>query len=203
MEPLTIEVVPVTADRWADLEGLFGEKGAYAGCWCQWWRMDRADFKRLQGSGTRAALRDSVCRDEVPGLLAYVEGSPPAGGKVPAGWCSVGPRESFPALERSRILKRVDDRPVWSIVCFYIARDYRRRGLMVELLRGAIRYAAAQGAAILEGYPIDLQTEQLWGQKLRVPAGYMGVASAFREAGFEEVGRASDTQLIMRYISSE
>jgi hypothetical protein len=28
------EVYPVTADRWPDLEALFGPKGRYAGCWC-------------------------------------------------------------------------------------------------------------------------------------------------------------------------
>jgi GNAT superfamily N-acetyltransferase len=189
---MEIHIFPATADRWPDLETLFGEKGAYAGCWCQWWRMERSVFKRLQGQGTKAALRDMTLANEVPGVLAYVEGRP-------VGWCSLGPRETFRALENSPILKRVDDQPVWSIVCFFITRKARRQGIMVELLRGAVRYAQEQGARIVEGYPIDMQSPQLSGKKLTGAAGYMGVAAAFRDAGFEEVGRASDTQLIMRY----
>ena len=184
--------MPATAERWTDLEALFGDKGAYAGCWCQFWRMERSDFKRLKGQGTKAALRAMTCANEVPGVLAFVNGRP-------AGWCSLGPREAFRALENSRILKRMDNQPVWSIVCFFVAKEFRSQGMMVELLRGAVRYAQEQGAQIVEGYPIDMQTPKLWGQKLSGVAGYMGVAGAFREVGFQEVGRASETQLIMRY----
>lgn len=136
-------------------------------------------------------LRELTLQNAVPGVLAYVDGKP-------VGWCAVGPRENYPALEDSRILKRVDDRPVWSVVCYFVARGYRGQGMMLALLRGALRYAQEQGATIVEGYPIDLQTPELAGQRLRSPAGYMGIASAFRAAGFAEVGRASETQLIMR-----
>ena len=45
-----------------------------------------------------------------------------------------------------------------------------------------------------------MQNPKLAEQKLTSYAGYMGIASVFREVGFVEVGRASETQLIMRYI---
>jgi GNAT superfamily N-acetyltransferase len=156
------------------------------------WRMERAEFNMSTGEGRKAALKEMTCAGQVPGVLAY------AGGQV-AGWCSTGPRESYLALEKSRILKRIDREPVWSIVCFFVARAYRRSGMLVALLRGAVDYAESQGALIVEGYPIDLETPKLVGQKLKGDAGYMGVASAFRAAGFVEVARASETQLIMRY----
>lgn len=190
-KPLNIQVVPVTADRWPDLEGLFGKQGAYAGCWCMFWRLKRSDFKALKGDGTRAVLQSMVCENRIPGVLAYV-------GEQAAGWCSIGPREHYTALEASRILKRVDDQPVWSVVCFYISKPYRRAGLMEALLRGAIDFAHQQGAKIIEGYPIDLQTPRLAGQNLGSYSGYMGIASVFRKLGFIEVGQASETQLIMR-----
>lgn len=193
MDPVeNVVIYPATAERWPDLESLFGAKGAYGRCWCQFWRMKRADFNRLKGEGTKAALRAMTLANEVPGVLAYVDGRP-------IGWCSIGPRETYPALESSRTLKRVDGRPVWSIVCFFVAKDWRRRGLMAKLVRGAVDYAREQGAKIVEGYPVDMQAPNLAGQKLSGCAGYMGLAAVFRDAGFELVARASEDQLIMRY----
>lgn len=188
----TIDIRPATAERWNDLETVFGERGAYAGCWCMFWRLERAHFKREKGEGTKAELHHLVHTGPPPGLLAYVDGTA-------AGWCSLGPREGFKALENSRILKRVDSATVWSIACFFVAKPFRGQGLMEALLRGAVDYAAEQGAMIIEGYPLDLDTPQLTGQKLTSYAGYMGIASAYRAVGFVEVGRASETQLIMRY----
>ena len=171
---------------------LFGTHGGYAGCWCMFWRLDRADFKKLRGGGTKEILRQMTDQKQEPGLITYVDGAP-------AGWCSVGPRENYLALENSRILKRVDDKPVWSIVCFFVDKSFRKQNLMVEMLRGAVAHAKKHGAKIVEGYPIDMQTEKLAGQKLSSYAGYMGIAAAFREVGFIEAGHASETQLIMRY----
>ncbi len=186
-------VHPVTADRWPDLEALFGPKGAFANCWCMAWRMERKEFNRLPGEEKRAALHELTCTNKVPGLLAYEDGRP-------IGWCSAGPREQFAALEKSRSLKRIDDQPVWSIVCFYVAKKVRRRGVMAALLRGVLTYAAQQGAHIVEGYPLDMESPQWSGQNLRGYAGFMGIASVYREAGFVEIGRASETQLIMRHV---
>lgn len=189
---MSIQVLPATAERWHDLEQIFGDKGAYAGCWCMFWRLPRQDFKALKGDGTKSVLQQMVNRNTVPGVLAYRDGQV-------AGWCSIGPREEYAALENSRILKRIDEQPVWSIVCFFVGKAFRRQGMMEALVNGAVAYAVEQGARIVESYPLDLDTPQLSGQKLGSYAGYMGMASAFREAGFVEVGRASETQLIMRY----
>ncbi len=191
-ETTQVEVLPATAERWPDLEALFGKNGACAGCWCMWWRLSRSEYKRGQGEGNKAALKEMTLGNRVPGLLAYVGGRP-------AGWCSIGPREQFAALEGSRILTRVDDQPVWSIVCFFVPRLFRRRGLLAELVRGAVRYAQQQGAQIVEAYPIDTQVPKLAGKKLTGAGGYMGIASTFPDLGFVEVARASETQLIMRY----
>lgn len=188
----SLTVAPATPDRWPDLERLFGASGAYAGCWCMFWRLERSQFKAQKGQGNHDCLQQLVETAQVPGLIAYAE-------QQVAGWCSLGPRTAFHALEVSRILKRIDTLPVWSIACFYIAKPFRKHGVMRILLRAAIAYATEQGAPAVEGYPIDLSTPQLAGQKLGSYAGYMGIASAFRDSGFIEVGRASETQLIMRY----
>jgi GNAT superfamily N-acetyltransferase len=178
---------PVTPDRWRDVEKLFGERGACAGCWCMYWRMKRSDFDAKRGQGTKRALKKLVTQERVPGLLAYAEGEP-------IGWCSVAPREEFPVLENSRILKRVDDKPVWSVVCFFVARPHRRKGITVELLKAAVEYAGRCGAKIIEGYPVEPKKDNVAPVFV-----YTGIASAFRRAGFQEVARRSETRPIMRY----
>jgi len=185
-EPLTnLEFHPLTPDRWADFEMLFGPKGAMAGCWCMWWRSPRSEFSRRQGEGNRQAMKTIVESGAPTGLLAYVDG-------VPAGWISLAPREHYTALERSKLLARIDDRPVWSIVCFFVHRKYRRRGLMAPLIAAACDYACSQGAKIIEAYPI------ITGEKAGPTSTYMGIFPTFLGAGFIEVARPSPNHPIMR-----
>ena len=101
---------------------------------------------RTRGAGNKAALHAIVDGGRIPGLLAYEDGTP-------VGWCSVAPREEFVALESSRTLARIDDRPVWSVVCFYIDREFQRHGVGTALLEAAVDHARANGATIVEGYP--------------------------------------------------
>ena len=124
---------------------------------------------------------------EVPGILAYVNDQP-------AGWCAVGPRDAFPRLESSRVARRVDDEPVWSVTCLFIAKPFRKRGLSVEFLKAVVQQAMEGGATVIEGYPVDPP-------KRNVPDPFVwtGLASAFVKAGFVEVARRSDTRPIMRY----
>ena len=185
----TLDYHPLTLERWGDLEALFRPSGACMGCWCMYWRLTRSQFNRQLGEENRRALRAIVDAGQVPGILAYAGGEPVA-------WCSVGPRESYPSLDRSPVLKRVDEQPVWSVVCFFVARPYRRRGLMLPLLRAAVQYATAQGATIVEGYP-DVEAPGGWGGS----AGYMGIISVFRRAGFVEVARRSPRRAIVRYVA--
>ncbi len=186
--PTSWEFHPLTPDRWQDFEALFGPRGACGGCWCMWWRLSRAEFDRQKGEGNRLAMKAVVESGQVPGILAYAEGKP-------VGWCSVAPREQFDALARSRVLRPVDDAPVWSVVCFFVDKAYRRRGLTVALLRAAVDYAAAHGAVIVEGYPTEPKKPDA-----PAPFLYMGTVSAFLQAGFKEVARGSPSRPIMRYV---
>lgn len=95
-------------------------------------------------------------------------------------------------------MKPLDDQPVWSVTCFFIAKPFRRQGVHLALLRGAVEFARAHGAPAIEGYPLDMDIAKLAGQRLSGAGGYMGLASVFREAGFHEMRRASNTQVIMR-----
>lgn len=184
--PDKLKFHPLTQARWADLEKLFGARGACGGCWCMWWRIPRAKFEKQKGEGNRRAMRKLVGSGRVPGILAYA-------GKEPIGWCAIEPRDSYPVLERSRVLKRVDDEPVWCVTCFFIARPWRRRGVSVALLRAAVQHARKQGAKIVEGYPSETRTG-------KAPDAFVwtGLPGTFRAAGFTEIARRSPTRPIMR-----
>jgi len=177
----------LTSATWGDLEKLFGQRGACGGCWCMSWRLARSDFLKQKGEMNRKALKALVDSGEVPGILAYAEGQP-------IGWCAVAPRGSFPRLERSRVLKPVDNKPVWSVVCFFVAKPFRGKGVSVRLLEAVVNYVREQGGLIVEGYPIE--PTKNW----RSPDSflYTGLPSAFRKAGFVEVARRSKTRPIMR-----
>ncbi|MCH7586691.1 MAG: GNAT family N-acetyltransferase [Chloroflexi bacterium] len=179
---------PVTKERWSDFEQLFGPNGAYAGCWCMWWRSKRSEFEERHWAGNRKAMKEIVDSGMVPGILAYQDG-------VPAAWCSVAPREHYGSLNRSPVLKRLDDTPVWSIVCFYVGKEYRKGGMLAALIRGAIEYVRDQGGKIVEAYP----TVPKEGVRMPPVSSFMGLPSAFEKAGFVEVARPSKSKVILRY----
>ena len=155
-----------------------------------YWRRSSAEYQRGKGRGNRAALRRLVAGGKPPGLLAY-------SGAAPIGWCALAPREAYPRLERARVLKRIDEKPVWSVVCLFVAKPHRRSGVSVALLEAAAGFASSRGARILEGYPIEPRHGPL-----PDPFAWTGTASAFRAAGFREVARGAPTRPIMRLMLS-
>jgi GNAT superfamily N-acetyltransferase len=182
---LNLQILPLTPGRWDDFEKLFGKNGACAGCWCLWWRLPHAKWLAQKGEVNRKAMRRLVKSGSIPGLLAYADGQP-------VGWCAIGPREVYPRFNTSRVLKPVDEQPVWSVTCFFVARAYRRRGITAQLLEAAAKFAREHRARILEGYPFEPKRDQ--------PDAfvYTGLASAFRKAGFKEVARHSPARPIFR-----
>jgi len=179
------KIHPLTPDRWADFQKLFGARGACAGCWCMFWLLPGKVWNAQKGDANRTAMQSLVKAETKPGLLAYVDGEP-------AGWCAVGPRVRYVRLATSRILKPVDENPVWSVTCFFVAKPFRRRGLSVALLKAAAEFARKNGAEQLEGYPTETQKAQ---PDVFV---YTGLASAYRKAGFKEVARRSPARPIFR-----
>jgi GNAT superfamily N-acetyltransferase len=182
-----LEFKPLTKATWSDFEKLFGPKGAYSGCWCTYWRQTRSEFEKGQGEGNRKLMKALVVSGEVPGIIAYSNGEP-------TGWCSVAQRESYPSLNRSPVLKRLDDKPVWSIVCFFIARSHRNAGLILRLIRAAVDHVRDHGGKIVEAYPTLPR-----GRNLPPVSSYMGIPSVFEQAGFVECARPSKAKAIMRY----
>ena len=184
-----MKIVPVSPERWPDLERLFGPNGACAGCWCMWWRVTAGEHKVMKGAPSRAALRGIVEAGDPPGLLAYEDDDP-------VGWIAIAPREDYPrwaktnaAEESDRVLRERGIEPpqgVWAATCFYVARSARKRGVTVALLEAGVRHARSHSAKVVEGFPLLPRTTS-------VPAAFAwtGFLSAFLNSGFEEVGAPS------------
>jgi GNAT superfamily N-acetyltransferase len=183
-----LNVEPVTKKNWNKFVELFGEKGACGNCWCMYYRLSKADF--LEGKfndGNKNAIKDLIREGKPVGLIGLSEGQAIA-------WCAFAPREDFIKLEKSRVHKRIDDKDVWSIPCLYIDKNYRRSGVSVQLLRGAIKYARENGIKIIEAYP-TIPTQDT------IPDSFawIGLFKSFERAGFKIVDRTSKNRPMVRY----
>ena len=185
-----IEVVPLTPDRWDDVADLFGQGGDPKTCWCMFWRLRSKDWSFANTAEARDGFHRLVDedRDPAPGLLAYQDGRA-------VGWVSVAPRDDYERLTNSRVRPKIDDTPVWSIVCFVVSKAERGLGLTGKLLDAATAYAIDRGAPGLEAYPVDAGDG-------RVPAAlvYTGLLSTFEAAGFEVVHQIDSPQSKVRRV---
>ena len=190
-KPVKLTVVPLTPDRWSDLETIFNAKGCSVarGCWCMAYRRSGSRESLPPGltraQANRAALKALVDAGNPPGLIGYR-------GKVPVGWVSVGRREEYAKRKRSPVMKPVDEQPVWSVICFVVPAEHRGQGVAQALLKGAVAYAKKQGATLVEAYPVDKPArsndEYMW----------FGAKSMYDNAGFKEVARRKLQRPIVR-----
>jgi GNAT superfamily N-acetyltransferase len=180
---MRLQFHPVTLERLPDLARFSEGHGKFRYCSCMRWRMTSAQFKSSTKDDRVVALERLVETGTPVGVLAYAEDEP-------VGWLSIAPRETYAALERYGALPRIDDAPVWSVVCFFIDRHFRRQGATLGLLRAAVEHARSNGAKILEGYPVEPGTRLYT---------YMGSPSTFRSAGFHDVTPPGQARLVMRY----
>lgn len=187
---MKLRIEPLTPDRWDDLVELFDRPGASIarGCYCMCYRRS-GKHETPPGvspsQSNKRTLKALVDRGVVPGLLGYEDGRP-------IGWVSLGPREDFAKLQRSPVMKPVDTKPVWSIVCFFVDARARHRGVGEALLRGAMAWARTQGVTLLEAYPYDKAERSvddfMW----------FGAKPMFDRAGFAEVARRRPMRPVVR-----
>lgn len=178
----SMRCVPLTPARFADMEEVFGERGAARRCFCMHWRRPAGGFADERDNRDRFA--EIASEGPPPGLLGYIDDEP-------QGWVQVGPRPDFPTLSRSRLLKPVDEVEPWVINCFVVRTGSRRQGIGRGLLSAAIAYARAQGAEVIEAYPVD-------GVRQSVVDYFTGTLPMFEDHGFVELVRRNDTRPIVR-----
>lgn len=180
------EVKPLTPETWDDFLIVMGPSGGDAGCWCMFHKQTSKEYSASRGEKNKATIKALVDGGTVPGLIGYRDSEP-------VGWVAVEPREVYGRLDRSPVAKPLDDRPAWAITCFVVPKEHRGSGVATALLEAATEYAAGQGADLVEGYPVEPRKDRMpefWA--------WMGFASMFENAGYEEVARRSETRPFMR-----
>ena len=183
---MTFTYKPVTPQTLKDLEAFSAAHGKFRYCSCMRWRLSSSEFSKSSKEERIAQLNQMVCEQIPVGMLAYTSESDVVG------WCSIAPRETFTALERSRTLPRIDDTAVWSVTCFFIDRHYRRQKLTLGLLLSAIDYAQSQGATTIEGYPVPPDATSYT---------YMGSPNTFLQAGFVDVTPSGQKRQVYRFYT--
>jgi GNAT superfamily N-acetyltransferase len=188
IDPEDFKVQPVTKDNWNQFVELFGERGACANCWCMYYRLSKADFNSGKlNNGNKNSMQAIILNGKPAGLLGYLK-------EKPVAWCAFAPREDFIKLEKSRVHKRIDDKMVWSIPCFFIHKEYRNSGISGLLLQRAIEYAKSKEIKIIEAYP-TIPTQE----KLPDSFAWVGFYKTFERTGFKIVDRKSKNRPMVRY----
>ena len=185
-DELTVE--PLSKKNWGKFVQLFGERGACGNCWCMYFRLKKDEFTEgKQDDGNKDRMKELVWAGEPTGILGLYDGQAIA-------WCAFAPRENYLKLEKSRVHKRIDDEPVWSITCFFIDKQFRRMGVSVAMLKGVIEYARKQKINIIEAYP-TIPTQDT----LPDSFAWIGLYTSFEKAGFTVVDRTSKNRPMVRY----
>lgn len=180
IDPAAVAIRPLRRNDGPLVEGLFGASGACGVCWCMYWRRERHGrlWQELKGARNRDDFLALIAAGKVHAMLALH-------GRLPLGWCCFGPFDSFPRLLRSKPLQRERPAGTWAIVCLFLARGARRRGIGTRLVAAAAEEALRQGAALVEGYPVRPKP----GQRVPDPFAYTGVPAQFEQAGFTPLPR--------------
>jgi GNAT superfamily N-acetyltransferase len=185
---MKIRVEDLRPELWPQVEVLFGKNGACGGCWCQAWRIEKGErWGDVKGAEAKERLRRGVESGTTLGGLAF-------DGETPIGWCTYGPRTSFPRLERARSLRCEDAADVWSIPCFFVLRAYRQQGVATALLGHALRAMAERGVEIVEGYPSAPNKDGSYVAAFS----WTGTMPLFEKAGFDLVGNPDGSKRRMR-----
>ncbi|MDE1990972.1 MAG: GNAT family N-acetyltransferase [Rhizobiaceae bacterium] len=186
-----LRALPLTPERWADFETIFGPSGACYGCWCTHFRVPTSQRKTMDADGKKQFMQSRIAAGPPPGILGYI-------GERPVAWAQVGPRSELPQWNSPKTVSRplepddAADPSVWAVSCFFMNTRDRGKGYSHRMLSEAVNFAKQSGARILEGCPIE-RTKQSKSVGL-----YVGSLRIFEAAGFSEVAKRKDGRPLMR-----
>jgi len=96
------------------------------------WRAT-SERHNMSGAKRRLALKGRVKAGIPVGILGYIDG-------VPVAWCSIAPRPTYRKLGGPEKPNENPDK-IWSLVCFFIKRQFRGMGVLAQLLDAAVAHA--------------------------------------------------------------
>jgi len=143
----------------------------------EWKRINRRDKEKFVREGKAHAV------------LVY------EGGK-PVGWCQYGTKEELPRIDAGRFYRKVaraGNDGLWRITCFFVDKDYRRKGVARAGLSGALASIRKSGGGLVEAYPVTSKRmaavdEWLW----------FGTPSMFEREGFKIVAKLGTSRVLVQ-----
>lgn len=182
-----LKMASLTSSNWKEFETLMGEKGGCGNCWCMYFRLPYKKFQENKPDGNKKMMKQLVNKGMPQGLIA-------SWNNEPVGWIAMAPREDYMKIGNSRVFKRIDNKPVWSITCFFIRKEFRHKGLSLQLIKGAIDFARTKKIKVLEAYPAVPYAENV-----PHPFLWVGVLSSFVKNGFKIVRQQSKSRAMVRF----
>lgn len=162
----------------------FTDNPRWASCYCYFHHSphDREPWGDRTADQNRAAVMDLIERGGLRGYLAYLDGKP-------VGWCNANLHSRYTTL---------DDQPnrdrTGAIVCFIVAKPYRRIGVARHLLLAACRGFQDQGLEAIEALARTDTTDEA--------ANHHGPLSMYQAAGFEAVGATGSIVVVRKSLGS-
>src|SRR6266700_3332644 len=154
----------LSPDTWPDFERLFSKHGGVGGCWCMYYQRPKGGTTKGLTSDERHAKnkRDKnslVNQGKAHGVLLY-------DGDNAIGWCAYGPKQEFPRIDNGRNYKRLDlknePEKLWRITCFFVDRDYRKKGVARVVLKAVLDSIKTRGGGVVEAYPVTYKSAKAW-----------------------------------------
>lgn len=161
---------PATWDAFVQLGNK--HNGVWNGCWCNSFH-PRPPEQYRGWEGSRDYKKSLVCSGIAHAALVF-------DADAAVGWCQYGTPAELPNIYHRREYEAgMTEPPDFRITCFFVDRDYRRRGVATAALAGALDLIAAAGGGLVEAYPQDVA-----GKKTSASFLYNGTRSMFEQAGF-------------------
>lgn len=171
MAEYTVE--PLGSDTWDAFAGLVERhNGVWGGCWCLSYH-PKFPERGQSIEGNRALKQRLVEEGQAHAAVVF-------DGDRAVGWCQYGAPEELPGIShRKEYEAGLVESPDYRLTCFFVDRDYRRKGVAEAALRGALELIAEAGGGLVEAYPYDTQGRKVNGSFL-----YNGTRSLFERADF-------------------
>lgn len=172
----TYAIKALGPDTWEDFARLVERSngGGMGGCWCTWFHNATMAERRACGGDDWRGYKERLVREGgAHAALVYHD-------DAVVGWCEYGSPDELPGIaHRKEVEAPGSPRPDYRLTCFFVDRRYRRQGVAVAALAGALELIAAAGGGVVEAYPQDTA-----GKKVAASFLYNATRSMFERAGF-------------------
>jgi GNAT superfamily N-acetyltransferase len=164
---------------WPDFAKLVERNnGVWGGCWCMGFHEEAFGAKPHSVARNKANKKQRVKEGRAHAALVY-------DGAKAVGWCQFGPTDELPRIKHKKeYASGITKLPDWRITCFFVDKDYKRRGVAETALKGAVEAIARLGGGMVESYPEDVRGRRTSGSFL-----YNATLSTFERQGFKRERR--------------